>query len=141
MKEHARSRETTASPDRIWSIWSDPSTWGEWNPNVQNVTLNGAFADGATGTMTTKSGGTHQIRLADVRPRQGFRLETQVLPLTRFAFVCRIIPGPAGRTTISQSLAMSGPLAPVFSPMMGGQVAKTFEPLLEGLAKKAEGRS
>lgn len=141
MKEHVRSRETTASPDRIWSIWSDPSTWAEWNPNVQKVTLNGAFTDGATGTMTTRSGGTHQIRLSEVKPRQGFRLDTQVIPLTRFAFMCRITPGAAGRTTISQSLAMSGPLAPVFSPMMGDQVAKTFEPLLEGLAKKAEGRS
>lgn len=35
---------------------------------------------------------------------------------------------------------MSGPLAPVFSPMMGDRVAASFEPLLEGLAKKAEGR-
>ncbi len=138
MKEHGRSRETTASPDRLWSLWSDPSTWNQWNPDVQSVSLNGPFADGSTGTMTTKRGGTHQIRLADVKPRQSFRLETQVLPLTRFAFICRIAPGAAGRTTISQSLAMSGPLAPVFSPMMGDRVAASFEPLLEGLAKKAE---
>lgn len=140
MKEHSRSRETTASPDRIWSIWSDPSRWGEWNPNVKSVTLNGPFADGATGTMTTNTGGTHQIRLADVKLRESFRLETQVVPLTKFAFVCRITPGGAGRTAISQSLAMSGPLAPVFSPIMGDRVAASFEPLLEGLAKKAEGR-
>lgn len=138
MKEHGRSRETTASPDRIWRVWSDPSTWSEWNPDVQSISLNGPFADGSTGTMTTRSG-THQIRLADVKPGQGFRLETQVLPLTRFAFICRIAPGSAGRTTISQSLAMSGPLASVFSPMMGNRVAASFEPLLEGLAKKAEG--
>jgi len=139
MKEHGRSRETTASPDRIWSIWSDAATWGEWNPNVKSVSLNGPFADGTTGTMTTNSGGTHQIRLADVRPRQSFRLETQVLPLTRFAFICRIQPGATGRTTISQSLAMTGPLAALFSPMMGDRVAASFVPLLAGLAKKAEG--
>jgi hypothetical protein len=138
MKEYGRSRETTASSDRIWSIWSDVKTWSQWNPNVQNMTLNGAFADGATGTMTTKSGGTHQIRLADVKPRQGFRLETQVIPLTRFTFICRIAPGTAGRTTISQSLAVTGPLGPLMAPMMGNNVAKSFEPLLEGLARQAE---
>lgn len=141
MKEYGRSRETAAAPDRIWSIWSDVNTWSQWNPNVSGMTLNGPFADGATGTMTTKSGGTHQIRLADVKPRQGFRLQTQVIPLTSFTFICRIASGATGRTTISQGLAVSGPLGPLVGPMMGDSIAKTFEPLLEGLAKKAEGRA
>lgn len=49
------------------------------------MTLNGPFAAGTTGTMKTKQG-TRQIQLADVVPGRSFRLETTVVPLTRFAF-------------------------------------------------------
>ncbi len=36
-REYGTSVETTASPDRVWKIWSDMSTWGEWNPNVSTM--------------------------------------------------------------------------------------------------------
>ncbi len=32
MAEYGESVESTASPDRVWKVWSDTSTWGEWNP-------------------------------------------------------------------------------------------------------------
>ena len=40
MGMETRSQETTASPQAVWTIWSDTSTWPEWNPDVQAMTLN-----------------------------------------------------------------------------------------------------
>jgi Polyketide cyclase / dehydrase and lipid transport len=102
-----RSVETTASPQAVWKIWSDAPTWQEWNPDVQSMTLNGPFAAGTTGTMKTKQG-TRQIQLTEVVPGRSFRLETTVIPLTRFAFECQVAPGPAGKTTISQGIRVGG---------------------------------
>jgi uncharacterized protein YndB with AHSA1/START domain len=137
MPAHERSLSTTASPAAVWQLWSDPTTWPSWNPNVDRMTLDSPFAEGATGLMETPGGRKHKVRFADVQPGRSFRLETAVLPLTGFSFNCEVVPN-AGGSTISQSLTMSGPLAFLFSPLAGDRIAATFEPLLKGLAQRAE---
>jgi len=137
MADNERSVETSASPAAVWKIWSDTSTWAEWNPDVQSMTLNGPFAAGTSGTMKTKQG-TRQVQLTEVVPGRSFRLETTVIPLTRFAFECQVVGGPAGKTTISQAIRVGGPLGGLVGGMMGPQIANTFPALLQGLARKAE---
>jgi len=137
MANNEHSVETKASPQTAWKIWSDTSTWPEWNPDVQSMALNGPFAAGTTGTMKTKQG-IRAIELTEVVPGQSFRLETTVIPLTRFAFVCSVSRGSAGTTTLSQSIQIGGPLGGLVGGMMGKQIAATFPALLEGLARKAE---
>jgi uncharacterized protein YndB with AHSA1/START domain len=138
MADNQRSVETSASSAAVWKIWSDTSTWAEWNPDVQSMTLNGPFAAGTSGTMKTKQG-TRQVQLTEVVPGRSFRLETTVIPLTRFAFECEVVAGPAGKTTISQAIRVGGPLGGLVGGMMGSQIANTFPALLQGLARKAEG--
>ena len=137
MATQERSVETTASPEAVWKVWSDTSTWQEWNPDVQSMSLNGPFASGTTGVMKTKQG-TRQIVLTDVVPGRSFRLETSVIPLTRFAFDCQVASGPGGKTAVSQGISVGGPLGGIVGGMMSKQIADTFPPLLQGLARKAE---
>jgi hypothetical protein len=137
MRTDERSLHTSATPEAVWRVWSDTSTWGEWNPDVIAVTLDGPFTSGTTGTMKNKSA-AHSIQLTGVEPGRAFNLETTPIPLTRFVFQCRIAPAADGTSTISQGLTMQGPLAPVFSRMMGSRIADTFPALLRGLAAKAE---
>ena len=136
-REYGTSVETTASPDRVWRIWSDMSTWGRWNPNVTSMDWNGGFADGTTGVMNTPSGQHHKMQLVDVTPLSGFALLTSVVPGTRFRFNCRIEPA-GGKTRISQTVEVGGPLGPVMQGMLGPQVSKEFGTLLANLAKQAE---
>jgi uncharacterized protein YndB with AHSA1/START domain len=138
MATHERSLEADAPPERVWRIWSDPSTWTSWNPDVVSIQLRGPFSTGTTGTMTTKAGGAHNIRLSAVEPGRSFQLETTPVPLTRFTFKCAVAPLGDQRSRISQSVTMSGPLGPLFSAMMGRRLAEGFEPLLRGLASAAE---
>jgi hypothetical protein len=137
MAEYGTSVETTASPDKVWKVWSDMSTWGEWNPNVSTMEWQGAFQSGTTGVMNTRAGQHHKMKLLDVVPQQGFALETSVVPLTTFRFNCRI-GSAAGKTTVGQWVEVKGPLGPVLAGMMGPQVSKEFGTLLSNLAKKAE---
>jgi hypothetical protein len=137
LASNERSVETTASPQAAWKLWSDVTTWPAWNPDVQSMILNGPFAAGTTGTMKTKQG-TRAVQLTDVVPGKSFRLETTVIPLTRFAFECKVAAGPSGKTTLSQGIQVGGPLGGVVGGMMGRQVADTFPALLQGLARKAE---
>jgi len=136
---HERSLEVNAPPERVWQIWSDPSTWPEWNPDVVAISLDGPFATGTTGSMTTKAGGTHAIRLGAVEPGSAFQLETAPVPLTRFTFRCTVAARGERASSISQSVTIEGPLGPLFSAMMGRRIADGFEPLLNGLAHAAGG--
>lgn len=136
-REYGTSVETTAPPEKVWRIWSDMSTWGQWNPNVTTMDWQGVFASGTTGVMNTPSGQHHKMQLVDVQPGRSFGLLTSVVPGTRFRFNCRIEPSN-GKTRISQTVEVGGPLGPVMGGMLGPQVSKEFGTLLQNLARKAE---
>ena len=138
MASHGRTLEASASPERVWRIWSDVSTWPSWNPDVLSVAIDGPFVSGARGQMTTKAGGTHDITLHDVDPGRSFELETSPIPLGRFHFACRVQPAGGGTSTISQTITIGGPLGPLYSAMMGPRIAEGFEPILGGLKAAAE---
>ena len=136
-REYGTSVETNASPEKVWRVWSDMSTWGEWNPNVSTMDWQGGFVSGSTGVMNTRAGQHHKMELVDVQPGRGFALLTSVVPGTRFRFNCRIEP-TGGKTKISQTVEVGGPLGPVMGGMIGPQVSKEFGTLLSNLAQKAE---
>ncbi|TMG21250.1 MAG: hypothetical protein E6H99_05840 [Chloroflexi bacterium] len=138
MSEYGTSVETTAPPDRVWKIWSDMSTWGDWNPNVATMEWEGGFASGTTGIMNTRSGQHHKMKLVDVVPGRSFALETKVVPGTAFRFNCRI-ELVAGKARLSQTVEVKGPLGPVLGGVLGPQVSKEFGTLLSNLARRAEG--
>jgi uncharacterized protein YndB with AHSA1/START domain len=136
-REYGTSVETAAAPDKVWRIWSDMSTWGEWNPSVSTMEWQGGFASGTTGVMNTRSGQHHKMQLVEVVPGRSFGLETAVVPGTRFRFNCRIEP-VGGKTKLSQTVEVLGLLGPIMGGMLGPQVAKDFGTLLGNLARKAE---
>ena len=132
-----RSRETTAPAERVWSIWSDPSTWPSWNPDIEMVDVGGRIREGAAGAMRTKSGGSHVIAISDVAEGRTFTLVSDGIPGHKLHFKCEVAPAGAG-SRISQAVTIHGPLAFLFNPMMGGQIANSFPALLDGLAKAGE---
>ena len=138
-REYGTSVETSASPEQVWKVWSDMSTWGSWNPNVSTMSWNGGFASGSSGVMNTRAGQHHQMQLVDVVPGRSFALLTAVVPGTRFRFNCRILPGASGaRARVEQTVEVGGLLGPVLGGMLGPQVSKDFPTLLENLARQAE---
>jgi hypothetical protein len=139
MAKHERSLETSAPPESVWGIWSDTSTWTRWNPDVTAISLDGPFANGTSGSMTTKAGGTHRIQLQDVQPGRGFTLVTSPAPLSTFHFRCEVAPASVG-SRISQGVSMSGLLGGLMSAMMGERIAAGFTGILGGLKKEAESR-
>jgi hypothetical protein len=136
MAEYGTSVVSKAPADKVWKIWSDMSTWGEWNPNVDTMEPHGAFVSGGTAVMNTKAGQHHKMRIVDVQPGRFFALETNVIPGTTFRFNCRVEPVGA-ESKISQTVEVKGPLG-FLGGMLGPGVSKEFGTLLSNLAHKAE---
>lgn len=138
-REYGTSVQTSATPEQVWRVWSDMSTWGGWNPNVSTMSWSGGFVAGTTGVMNTRAGQHHRMQLVDVVPGRSFALLTAVVPLTKFRFNCRILPGVSGSPTrVEQTLEVGGLLGPVLGGVLGPQVSKDFPTLLENLARTAE---
>jgi hypothetical protein len=135
--EQERSLETSASPEAIWKIWSDPPSWPTWNPLVKAMTLEGPFAIGTSGDMTTPQG-KHRVTLAELQPGSGFAFDGPLMPGCIMTFRCKIAPSGSG-SRISQGVSMKGPLAGLFFPLMGKSMADRFIVVLQALAAKAEG--
>src|SRR2546427_12488329 len=97
MAEYGTSVESTASPDRVWKIWSDMSTWGDWNPNVSTMEWQGGFASGATGVMKTRAGPHPKMKLLDVVPGRSLAPQTNVVPPTNLFFHWRLHEAGGGK--------------------------------------------
>jgi uncharacterized protein YndB with AHSA1/START domain len=136
MKIYSAARSTTAAPERVWSIWSDPNNWSRWNSSVRACTIDGPFVSGAGGVMETKRG-KHAVTFTGIEPPRRFSVRSAGPPLTTFTFACEIVPEGTG-SKISQSVVMAGPLASVFGPMIGNQMAAHFVAILDELAAAAE---
>jgi len=136
MKTYGKSRSTTASPQRVWSIWHDPNNWNKWNTGIRDCAMDGPLANGATGWVVTNRGTKHRVTFSNVDDGRGFQLSMSGPPLTTFTFTCDIEAEGTG-SRISQSITISGPLAFLFAPM-GKQMANHFVPVLDGLAQAAE---
>ena len=137
MAEHGKSRETSAPAEKVWQIWTDTNTWGEWNPNVTTMDMPPPIALGKEGVMNTRAGQHHQMKVVDFQPGRSFTLETSVIPLSRFHFTCSVAASD-GKTRVSQTVKVVGPMGWLFDPMMGDQIAKDFDTVLDGLVRKAE---
>ena len=137
MKTYGPSRSTTASPERVWSLWSDPNNWSRWNSGIRSAIINGPLVSGATGTMETNRGSKHAVTFTDVEPPRHMVMTMSGPPLTTFSFICDVTPNGTG-STISQRVAISGPLAFIFGPMMGPMMASHLVPVLDDLAGAAE---
>jgi uncharacterized protein YndB with AHSA1/START domain len=137
MKAYGVSRKTTASPEKVWSIWSDPNNWTRWNSGIQSAQVDRPISDGTTGRMTTNRGSTHDVTFSNVVEGRRFSMSMAGAPLTTFTFSCEITPDGSG-STIAQNVAIAGTLAFLFGPMMGNEMAKHFVPVLDDLARAAE---
>jgi uncharacterized protein YndB with AHSA1/START domain len=137
MSAHSRTRTTTAPSERVWEIWSDTSTWASWNPDVTAMDPGRRLERGAQVTMHTKDGRHHQMTVVGLAAGREFALETSPVPLSTFRFTCRVEPSSAG-STISQEVAMRGPVGWLMSATAGDRIAEGFAGVLDGLAAAAE---
>jgi uncharacterized protein YndB with AHSA1/START domain len=129
--------DTRAAPEVVWRIWTDVNTWPQWNPDMKESRLDGPLRLGATGSINTRSGGKHDVRVTHLDAGRSFELESSAMPMTRMAIRATVTPIEGG-SRMAQAFEARGLLAPIVGPMMGGMILKTFSSVLAGLAQRVE---
>ncbi|TCV96409.1 polyketide cyclase/dehydrase/lipid transport protein [Luteibacter rhizovicinus] len=133
MWTHEESIETTASPERIWALFSDVPGWKAWNAGIESIDIHGPFAKGTRFTMKPPGDDAFESTLIEVTQNKGFTDETSI-DGTRVVVYHRIESLPSGHTRITYATEVTGHAASEFGPM----VTADFPDVLRSLKALAE---
>src|SRR3954469_16384385 len=72
MWEYEHSIEAKVEAAAVWRIWADVPAWGQWNPDIERIEIDGPFTAGSTIAMTPRGQDAVHLRLAEVREPELF---------------------------------------------------------------------
>ena len=130
------STESIAPASAFFDRWIDHSSWHEWDPDTESVTVNGPVEAGAKGRFKPKGGPAvpFTILVCD-RPRE--YTDVSRLVGARLTFQHLATPTPNG-TALEANVTLDGPLAGLWFRIMGKGFATSVPAALERLVKLVE---
>ena len=134
------SAESAGSPHDVWVRYLDVDHWCEWSRHgVEWSRIDGPFAVGTKGTSKAPRSPRMRFELVAVEPDGLFATEVR-LPGGRLRFEHVIEPVGAG-TRITHRVALAGPLAFLYVPMVRKGVEKGLPDGVDRLAAMSGGHA
>lgn len=125
-----------STPEHIFGIYKDVDSWAQWDPDIEAVGMNGDFTVGTTGWLKPVGAPKTATRLVSVSEPLSFTVESR-LPLCKMRFEHELQAVDAG-TLVTHRVLFSGPLAAVFSRLVGGKIQQGIQGTMDGLKQYAE---
>jgi hypothetical protein len=129
------SEETAASRSEVWALWSRPERWPEFDRGIVWATLDGPFVAGAKVKLKPKGGPKSTLEIVTAEPDQGFSTLAK-LPLAKMRFAHALSDGAGGRTRITSTIEVTGPLAKLVARLF--HLDRNEVEMLGNLARLAE---
>ena len=126
---------TTASPERIWALWTDVSTWKAWDKGLKDAELAEPMRLGATGKIIPLSGYPTSFEVTEFNPGRSYAFVTD-LPMAKLT-VRRTIIGTSP-TRFRHDVSFSGPMAETFAKRFGPGFRKALPPTMREIGALAE---
>lgn len=130
--------DTSATAQSLWSLYEDVSTWPRWDAGAEEVTRDGEFVEGSTGTMKFVGQDPLHYRLTKVEPLREFIDETPAGPVT-VRVSHKLTPLTAGRLRITYRAEIDGPAEQ--TQEIGPQITADFPDTVASLIALAAERS
>ena len=135
---YSHTVEADVTPEAIWGLYEDLTTWPSWDAQAELITRDGPFDAGSTGTMKFVGQEPLDYRLAKVEPLREFVDETPVGELVvRVSHLLE--PVPQGRLRITHAVEIDGPEAE--AQEAGPMITADFPDTMASLVALAEERS
>jgi hypothetical protein len=131
------SVETSAAPEEIWRLWADVAGWPEWNGDIEEIELIGAFAVGGTIRMRPIGGEIVELRIAEVAEPEFFVDEADMGEIV-VRTIHRALRAEPQRTRVTYRMEITGPAADTIGPRLGPEFSGDFPQTLAGLVAHAE---
>lgn len=129
-----------ASKRALWEAWADVPAWPQWDTELEEAVLDGAFAVGAEGRMKAKKGGRWTgFRIAGIEPARGY---TCVVPLpgARLEFRRTFRETEGNGLEIAHVLDFRGPLGWLYGLTLGRKTHRAYPQLMKGFVEQVMAR-
>ncbi len=123
-----------------WGFWSTVANWAVVDPAVESVTLDGAFAVGATGLTKQRGLDPVQWRISEVQAGESATIEI-VVPGAVGRFHWRFAALANDRTRIIQRVTIAGEQVDEYAKTIGVQLEKELPAGMQRLAQVIEAAS
>ena len=131
----SHTMQTTAAPDRIWRLWTDPASWKHWDRGLQDAELEGDFGLGATGRITPLTGPKAKFEVIELDPGTSYSFAT-AMPLARLVVTRSFVDDAP--TRFRHDVAFEGAMAGLWSRLYGKRFREALPATMEALARLAE---
>ena len=136
MWEFEESVQARVSRERVWALWTDVSSWPDWNPGVARAELDGPLAEGATGTVRGAGGPASTLTILEVEPERRFVTEASER-LMRLRFEYELADAADGQLRITHRVRMSGLATPLMRRTVGPRLERSIPAALAALVELA----
>jgi Polyketide cyclase / dehydrase and lipid transport len=133
------SIETTTTPEEIWKLWADVSSWPEWNGDIERIELEGPFAPGSRIVMAPIGQEPIELRIAEANAPELFVDEADLGEVV-VRTTHKVEPVGGQRSRVTYRMEITGPEADTLGPQIGPEISGDFPQILAALVGRAEGR-
>ena len=121
---------------KVCEVNSDVGGWKNWDPGIEESSIDGPFASGAKGRVKLKKGPVIDIDIVEVKNPEWMAVEARVR-LCHIRFEQNIIP--AGRETkVNCKVMLTGPLSSLYGSMVGQKINVALQRKLASLRSFCE---
>lgn len=131
----SHSIQTSVQPQAVWRLWSSPSTWRDWDLGLKDATLDGAFAVGAAGELTPKSGPKSRFKITAFERGRNYTFAT-TLPFAQLEITRAILS--VSPTVFEHKVTFKGPLAGLWARLFGPGFRRDLPPTMARIVQIAE---
>lgn len=138
MNSHfSHTSSTTAPPAAVWRLWTDFSTWPQWDPETERASLDGPLQLGATGTLKGKGAPESRLDITRFEPQVRYEFST-VLPFGGRLVILRELSSEQGRTQFTHDVRFEGFGGWLLAPFFGPRYRAALPGVLENIKTLAE---
>jgi hypothetical protein len=136
MWSYEHSVETTAAPERIWRVWADVPGWAGWNPDIEDVSIDGPFAAGSEIAMTPAGQDTVRLRIAELRENELF-VDEAVIGDAVIRTLHRLDRLDDGRVRVTYRTEIGEPEGSRLGAELGPAITADFPETIAALVQRA----
>lgn len=134
--EFSHSLLTTASPEKVWNIWTDVKNWKNWDFGLKDAQIKGKFDKDAEGFLVPEKGPKTPFKVTNFKPNFTYTF-TSKLPFAKL-HVRRLLGYHNQKTIITHDIWIEGPLSAFWWQMLGRRYSKLLPRILEKVKQIAE---
>ena len=126
---------TTASADAIWRLWTDVTTWKDWDRGLKDAEMTGPMKLGATGRIIPLSGPASTFQITEFVDGEHYAFETR-MPLARLTVRRTLISRDP--VTFRHDVSFDGLGAGFWAGRFGPGFRAALPPTMAALSAQAE---